>query len=317
MEFPYLVARPAGDGDLKTWLRRNADEVDQLLAGPGAILFRGFDVSGADEFHDLVGVPLGELLQYIEGASPRIPIGDGVYTSTEYSPELTVSMHNELSYSHQWPSRLAFYCKTPASSGGRTPIADSRKVFQRITGSLAAPLAEVRYLRRMHNGKGPGVGWPTVFATDDKLWVEDYCRGAGILFEWTDDGALRTSQLRPTAIRHPCTGEEVWFNQAHQWHPSNAGEESEAMLRELFGDELPMNAGLPDGAEFDRATLETIREAYRDEVVAFDWQAGDVLIIDNMLSAHGRTPFTGHREVLVAMGKPVRLDEVDRVDFHG
>ena len=31
----------------------------------------------------------------------------GVYTSTEYPPEFFISLHNELSYSTRWPSRLA------------------------------------------------------------------------------------------------------------------------------------------------------------------------------------------------------------------
>ncbi|MFC0107875.1 TauD/TfdA family dioxygenase [Kibdelosporangium aridum] len=309
------MERPAGHGDLRTWLHNHSDEVDEILSEQGAMLFRGFGVGSAEEFHDLVTIPLGDLMQYIEGASPRAPLGGGVYTSTEYSPELTVSMHNELSYSHQWPTRLAFFCKTPATTGGQTPIANSRKVFQRITSNLAPPPSDVCYVRHMPEKRGPGVDWPTVFSTDDKNWIEGYCRTAGIHFAWLDDGSLRTSQVRPSAIKHPQTGEAVWFNQAHQWHPSNAGKEVEDMLREAFGEELPMNARLGNDAEFDDTTLQIIRQAYRDETIAFDWEVGDVMVIDNMLSAHGRTPFTGQREVLVAMGKPIGLADVQRVDF--
>jgi hypothetical protein len=161
--------------------------------------------------------------------------------------------------------------------------------------------------------RGFGVPWPVVFATDDRARVESYCHDAGITFAWLPDNSLRTSQVRPTAVAHPQTGAKVWFNQAHQWHPSNSGADAESALRELFGSDLPMNAVLANGDEISPPTLDAIRSAYQEETVTFDWQAGDVLIIDNMLTAHGRTPFTGNREVLVAMGGPVDLAGEQRI----
>jgi hypothetical protein len=52
------------------------------------------------------------------------------------------------------------------------------------------------------------------------------------------------------------------------------------------------------------ATVEQIYEAYRQEQVAFDWQTGDILMLDNMLCAHGREPFVAPREIAVAMAEP-------------
>jgi alpha-ketoglutarate-dependent taurine dioxygenase len=34
----------------------------------------------------------------------------------------------------------------------------------------------------------------------------------------------------------------------------------------------------------------------------FDWQKGDVLLCDNYLVMHGRQPYSGHRQIVVAMG---------------
>jgi len=43
---------------------------------------------------------------------------------------------------------------------------------------------------------------------------------------------------------------------------------------------------------------------YQQEAVIFPWQAGDILMLDNMLTSHGRKPFVGARKVLVGMAEP-------------
>ena len=39
------------------------------------------------------------------------------------------------------------------------------------------------------------------------------------------------------------------------------------------------------------------------------WQAGDLMLVDNIRSAHSREAFSGPREVLVAMAAPVRVTD--------
>ena len=72
---------------------------------------------------------------------------------------------------------------------------------------------------------------------------------------------------------------------------------------ELFPDpfDLPHYACFADGSEIEVAMLENVREAASASTIYFDWEEGDVLIIDNMLCAHGRAPYTGNRKILVAM----------------
>jgi alpha-ketoglutarate-dependent taurine dioxygenase len=45
-------------------------------------------------------------------------------------------------------------------------------------------------------------------------------------------------------------------------------------------------------------------------MVELPWRQGDILLIDNMLTAHARNPFTGPRKVVVAMADPHTRDDV-------
>jgi len=303
-----VVVRPKADVDLAAWAAANRDLVERELLGCGAVLFRGFAVASRDQLERIALVFVPELLDYVEGTSPRTQLADGVYTSTEYPPEHFISLHNELSYAHRWPARLFFCCVTPAASGGETPLADGRRVLEELPGDLVAKFAEkgVRYSRTMHGGQGPGLSWPAVFETDDRDFVERYCREGGVEHRWRPDGGLWTRQVRPGLISHPRTGERVWFNQADQWHPSSLGSELASAMA-ATSDALPLDASFGDGTPFTTEELEQVRGAVRRAMVTFPWRAGDLLVVDNMLVAHGRMPYTGPRRVLVAMGETVEL----------
>jgi alpha-ketoglutarate-dependent taurine dioxygenase len=67
--------------------------------------------------------------------------------------------------------------------------------------------------------------------------------------------------------------------------------------------DLPYNTYYGDGSQIEDAVVEEIREAYRQETVYFPWQVGDLLLLDNMLIAHGRNSYTGARRILAAMGE--------------
>lgn len=82
-----------------------------------------------------------------------------------------------------------------------------------------------------------------------------------------------------------------------------------SLLAGLTEDDLPFNTYYGDGSPFEAATLDEIRAAYQQETVSFPWQAGDILMVDNMLAAHGREPYTGQRQVLVAMAEPFNAEK--------
>jgi hypothetical protein len=66
--------------------------------------------------------------------------------------------------------------------------------------------------------------------------------------------------------------------------------------------------------------MSEILEVYRQSEVVFPWRAGDILMLDNVLTAHARRPFAGERRLLVAMGDMLSFDEVEtanKVDVGG
>ena len=292
--------------NLLSWYRDNSELLEDKLLKHGAILFRGFGVNTILAFENFVKSVSGNLMDYVDGNSPRTKLANSIYTSTEYPAEYFISLHNELSYSSHWPEKLYFCCITAPKQGGETPMADSRKILKTLNQNLVEKftLKQVKYIRNLHSGKGMGVSWQDAFKTSDKSLVEEHNRKAGINFEWKKDGGLRLSQIRPAIAIHPHTGEQVWFNQAEQFHPSTLPKNIyEAMMFYFEGneEELPQYACFGDNTPIDVSLLDEIREATCQQTVIFPWQEGDILVIDNMLVCHGRRPFVGSRKILVSM----------------
>ena len=301
-----IVIEPAIDGvDLLAWAASRKEMIEARLSLSGAILFRGFEVGDAVAFERFVRLIAGEPLEYRERSSPRHQVSGRVYTSTDYPASQSIFMHNENSYQRAWPMRLFFFCETPPGEGGQTPIADVRRVLGRISPATRERFRRKNVMYVRNYGDGLGLSWQTVFQSDDRAEVEAYCRKAGIQFEWKQDDALRTRQVGRAIAVHPRTGEEVWFNHAAFFHVSTLDPVIGQSLIEAVGEEnLPNNSYYGDGSPIDGATLDEIRDAYRQESVFFPWRKGDVLMLDNMLVAHGRAPYSGPRRILTAMAQP-------------
>ncbi|HLL77380.1 MAG TPA: TauD/TfdA family dioxygenase [Pyrinomonadaceae bacterium] len=298
-------AGPRPDTHTRRWLERR-DELREKLLAHGALLLRGGRALEPPELAHFVREFSGrELLDYAGGVSPRVALGGRVYTSTEYPEHYTLSLHNEMSYTYRWPALLFFHCAVAPAGGGETPVADSRRLLGAIGAEVVGRFKRgggVMYERNLTGDAASGYSWQAAFETEDGRVVEDYCRRGGVSFTWKGDGGLRLSEVRPATAAHPQTGEEVWFNQADGFHPSGMDDETyRALVATLGEDNLRLNARFGDGSPIDAALLERVRAAFRAEMALVPWRAGDTLILDNMLAAHGRMPFTGPRKILLAM----------------
>lgn len=290
----------ATSGLLDFVLKTNGDFLRKKLLTHGAILFRGFRIHNVPTFKSLVYKFSGKsFFDYAGGVSPRIPIGRGAYTSTEYPSHLGLSLHNEMSYSDVFPKHLYFCCLTAPREGGETTLGDSRRILSKINPKTAGLFKhkKIRYERILSGEKGNGYSWQEAFGCDDRKTAEEICRKIGAQVEWKENGFLHLSQIRPSTAFHDETNEEVWFNQADGFHPSNLDEETYRAQNGNFR----LNADFGDGSPICSLSLDQIREVLRSETVSIKWQTGDFLIVDNLLTAHGRNPFAGERKIALAM----------------
>jgi natural product biosynthesis luciferase-like monooxygenase protein/FkbM family methyltransferase len=303
-----LVIEPDSEGvNLTSWAKSNLAFIEKELAQHGAILFRQFHVDSVTRFEQFVKTLTPELFEYRERSSPRTEIGKQIYTSTDHPADQWIEMHSEHSYSHQWPMKICFGCLQAARRGGETPVAGNREVLRLLDPAVVETFSEKKVLYVRNYGDGLGVPWQTAFQTSNPADAEAYCRDAGIGFEWKDDGRLRTWQVRDAIAVHPGTGERTWFNHLNIYNVATLEPEVRASLLSLFKEEdLPFNTYYGDGSRIEQSVLQEIREAYRRAMIVFPWQEGDVLVLDNMLTAHGRKPYAGSRRIVVAMGHLVK-----------
>ncbi|KAI6647928.1 Hybrid non-ribosomal peptide synthetase/type I polyketide synthase [Oopsacas minuta] len=310
--FP-LVIEPASEQyngivNLKRIFSKHSETFQSLLLGSGALLFRNFKLDTAEHFseftNELSGV-FGPSLEYLDGISPRTRVLEKIYTSTEYPSKYDMSPHNEMSYSPNPPSHIMFFCLNPPNNdcGGQTPLMSSRNILDKIPEKLLKDW-KTRSLKYYWNlssrGKGAGKSWQDTYGTEDRRCVEKFLAEQGFEFKWKGS-TLRTSRTATITRCHPITKEEVWFNHALLFHPSELPDTVSTSLSSFPKDEYPKHCTYGNGEEISDSDIAQVKSVCLSNLVMFDWQKGDVLLVDNFLVAHARKKFSGERKILVSM----------------
>ncbi|WP_325948324.1 non-ribosomal peptide synthetase [Pseudomonas putida] len=307
--FPLLVRIREPELSPLVWAETHRERVEGWLREHGGILFRGFDLPTPADFERFCQALCPDLYgQY--GDLPKKEGGEKIYKSTPYPKDRMILFHNESAHQHRWPRRQWFYCELPASVGGATPIVDSRAVYRELPGWLQASLRRKQLMYVRNFTANIDVSWQHFFRTESRDEVERICRDGNIQFEWRGSDDLHTRQVCPAVILHPLTGEASFFNQVQLYHPAFLDTDIREQFLQGGEQALPRQVFYGDGSPLEPEAIDAINVAYDRCAVRFEWQRGDVVMLDNMLAAHARDPFDGERRIVVAMGEIYSREQV-------
>jgi alpha-ketoglutarate-dependent taurine dioxygenase len=297
------------------WLDDHRQAIERMLSSAGAIVLRGFPIDRSVHFARITKAygPFED--GYTGGADSRTTVVDHVMTAGALRADLSIEPHQEMCYLPRYPTRLAFYCRMAPVTGGATMLCDMREVSARIDPVLFNTVAQ-KHIRYVRNFRAPGseashpvIGkyhktWTENFNTKDPAVAEAGCRALGFAPRWRDDGALEATYTIPGVIAHPHTGEQLWFNQLATFvHTPRTNAGLHQAFNEAYkdGEPWPLTTTYGDGTPIPVEQVEPIVALQREIAVAYPWSHGDIMLIDNYLVGHGRTPYTGRRDIQVAL----------------
>jgi alpha-ketoglutarate-dependent taurine dioxygenase len=304
---PMLRADAAGEAP--SWAAAHRDALRAVVLEHGSVLVRGLGLRDAADVGAVFRWLATGLMTEREAFAPRRTYAEGVYSSTKWPPNEPMCMHHELSYALDAPGLMMFACLSTPTAGGATAVADSPSVLEALPRDLVERFEREGWLLTRSYNEDIGARVDEAFGTSDRDAVERYCRANGIELEWQPDGGLRTRQRRPAVARHPVTGQRCWFNQICFLNEWTMDPEVREFLVDVYGAyRLPFNTRFGNGDPIGEDVVRLINGVYEANTVREPWQAGDLMLVDNVRTAHSREPFQGPREVLVAMADPVRVD---------
>lgn len=317
---------------LKDWIASERGQIEEEWVRHGALRLRGFDLLGADDFEQVAMALEPDLKNDYLGTSPRNARSRYVFTASELPPFYPIAQHSEMSFLPSAPRKLFFHCTVAPGSNGETPTVDWRAVWRDLPEQMRQTFA-TRGVRNIRNYDGPDSPkgrdlwqlkrWDELFSTTDTVLVERKAAEQGLRCEWLPEGRLRLINDQKAMREHPVTGETAWFNHTQVFHVAAAALEYAhvrryqrnpraifywALTRTLTALkqrmkpslEQPMHVTHADGGEVDPRHVRTLVETIWKHLVIETWHEGDILAIDNRSTGHGRLPFKGPREVLVA-----------------
>ena len=302
-KLPLVLLAQSADLGLAEWAEAHLAEVEARLLEHGALLFRGFGLGSVPQFERFAGVIAGELYGDY-GDLPREEISGKVYGATVYPEDMAILFHNEGSHTKAWPLKILFYCQEAAPVGGETNLVDCRDIHESLDPVLREKFRAHGLVYARCFNPGLDVSWQEYFRTTRREDVEKRCRENGIQWEWIGEDGLRTRQWRPAIARHPGTGVSVFFNQIQLHHPSCLDVGLRESISSILDEEnWPRNVFYGDGSRIEDEVVQELSTLYARRAVSVVWKPGDVLLVDNMLTAHGRSPYRGRRKIAVAMGQ--------------
>jgi alpha-ketoglutarate-dependent taurine dioxygenase len=284
------------------WLAACRDDLIGKAARHGTVLFRSFPVRTAEDFDAFVAAFGLRNFPYYDSLSNAVRVNrtPRVFTANEAPPSVSIFLHHEMAQTPIYPSKLFFFCEQPAVTGGATPLCRSDVLWERLAARCPAFARDcetkgLRYSNVMpaenDPGSGMGRGWQRTLRAATRTEAENRLRELGYSWEWLPDDCLRATTPVLPAVRALPDGRKTFFNQliaAFQGWKDIRNDPTKSIT---FG----------DGSPLDRDAATTAAEL--GEELSFDvpWQQGDVALVDNFVTMHGRRTFSGTRKVLASL----------------
>ena len=302
------IVQIASGSNIDGWAGENRDALRASVTEHGAVLVRGLglqDASGiAATFRELAA----DLISDREPFAMRSKIVEGVYSTTPWQAGQPMCMHNEMSYVAQPAGLMMFACLTAPTSGGATGVSDATTILKSLPSDLVKRFEKDGWILTRNYNDDIGSSYAEAFGTENQSEIDAYCKANNIEVEWLPDGGLKTTQHRQAVVSHPVTGERCWFNQIAFLNEWTLDPEIREYLVEVFGsDGLPFNTSFGNGDPVTEDMVEAINETYEANTMQEPWQAGDLMLVDNIRMAHSKEGYEGDREILVGMADPVQL----------
>jgi len=302
------VVRAETGGDTGSWAAAHRNKLRTMVAVHGSVLVRGLGLHDAAQTGAVFRRLAASLMPEREAFAPRLSYPGGVYSATPWPPNQQMCMHHELSYTLEFPGLMMFACLTAPASGGATTVSDSPTVLGALPADLVQRFEREGWMLVRNYNEDFGASVEQAFGTADRGEIERYCRANATEFQWQPDGTLRTWQRRSAVVRHPVTRQRCWFNQIAFLNERTMDPEVRDYLADLYGEDgLPFTTRFGNGDPIGEDIVELLNQTYEGCTKREPWQVGDLLLVDNVRTAHSREPYEGVREVLAGLADPVRL----------
>ena len=266
---------------------------------PVAVLVRGLPIRSTKDFSQLVKGLGFEFFHYQGGGGIRDVVDDFVLTGAGEPKEYSVELHNDMSYSVDYPSKFMITCLKKSAFGGETAICNARELMANLDAGLVEKFEAkgIRYLRYiLDQSEGSFNSWQRSLLTESREEAERFLAESGYSFEWDGKNLIYWNDASPTII-HPLSGEKLWFNQAYMSHCSYFKAMPLYEGSKLEDEKYPSHTVHADGNAIDLDDIHAIRCTAWETAVGVSLEESDVLFVDNLAVMHSRLSYDGDRVV--------------------
>ena len=302
--FPLVyAAQPNTCSDsVQCWLAQHKSQIEMELEINGAVLFRDFGIVDDQEFDAFIRAFDWPSFTYEESLSNAVRHNrtELVFTANEAPPSVSIFLHHEMAQTPIYPSKLFFFCEQAAASGGATPICRSDILLEQLQTEIPGFLKAceekgIRYSQTMPAENdlqsGQGRSWASTLSAANVEEAEAKLKRLNYQWQWQSDGSLSVTTPVLPAVKMLQDGRKVFFNQLiaafRGWQDARNNSEKSICYGDdssISNDDMAVVIKLADELTFD-----------------IPWQTGDIVLVDNFVTMHGRRPFEGQRKVLASL----------------